>query len=60
MATMYYAKINVNKEIYSVYNKKITIDKILDKLYSSNWQKEKLLVATKEKDETGKPLNETI
>ena len=60
MATMYYAKINVNKEIYDVYSEKTTVQKILDKLYSSDWQKEKLLVATKEKDDNGKPLNETI
>ena len=40
--------------------KKTTIYEILDKLYSSDWQKEKLLVETKEKDENNKPLIETI
>ena len=28
MATMYYAKINVNKEIYDVYSEKTTVQKI--------------------------------
>lgn len=60
MATMYYAKINVNKEIYDVYSEKTTVQKILDKLYLSDWQKEKLVVASKRRDETGKKINETI
>lgn len=44
MATMYYAKVNVNKDIYDVYEKKTTVSNILNKLYSSDWQDKKLII----------------
>lgn len=43
MATMYFAKININKEIYEVYKKQENYNKILNKLIEEDWQKSKIV-----------------
>ena len=46
MATMYFAKVNVNKDIYAVYKDSKKLEEIFTKLSQYDWQKS-VIVHTK-------------
>lgn len=43
MATMYFAKININEEIYEVYKHSEKVEEIFGKLLSKKWQEETIV-----------------
>lgn len=60
MASIYYAKINVNKDIYKVYDKKASISEILERLLVADWQEKQYSYFLKEKNDEGKPKKEIV
>lgn len=60
MSQVYFAKVNINKDIYKVYDKKISIDTILSNLMDKDWQSCQYSYYIKEKDEVGNNKQETI
>lgn len=60
MSYVYFAKININKDIYKVYDKKTKKDDILSNLMDQDWQAVQYDYFIKEKDETGNNKSETV
>lgn len=60
MSQVYFAKVNINKDIYKVYDKKLSIDTILSNLMDKDWQSCQYNYYIKEKDEVGNNKKETV